>query len=117
MIVICLNKFVKDSEVQIIYGNNECDDMITINFFLNKHFYEGLTLVFYMVDYSHRYHSSLRDDVELKENGFNIRFSFYLTANVATWAKYVRGLSKKEMKKIMEQIIYGESTSKTASKN
>ena len=117
MLVIFLNKLAKDLECQVIYRNEERDDMFSEDYVINRHFDEGLTLVLYLVYYSYRYHSSLRDDVEIKENGFSIRYSFYLTANIASLARYLRSLSKNEMGKIMNGILSGGATSKTATKN
>ena len=40
--------------------------------------------------------------------GFSIRFSFYLTATMASWASHIRSLDKKERIKAMKNILFKE---------
>ena len=104
----CLNKGATKSEGQMVYGEKKGSDSFAVEFNLPREFNDGLSAVFYFVDYSARYHSSLHDDIELLSSGFSIRFSFYLTAGMATWAAHIRSLEKKERIKVMRDIFFNE---------
>ena len=105
MLVVCINRNAADCEGQLIYGDKEGSDTFAVDFSIIKGFNRGINATFYFVDYSKRYHSSLKDDVELDANGFSIRFSFYLTAHMATWARHIRSVDKKERVAVMERIF------------
>ena len=105
MLVIAINKKAKNVEGQMIYGENAGDHQFVVEFELSKFLNDGPHLVFYFIDYSLRHHSSIHDDVTLENDAYSIRFAFYLTADMASWAKYLHSLTPDERKKHIKNIF------------
>ena len=62
-------------------------------------------VVFYFVDYSRYYHSSINNDVKIDRNGYSVRMACYLTGHMVTWAKYVKSLNKTERVKVLKHCF------------
>ena len=92
----------------MVYGDDTGSDSFAVDFGIKKEFNTSINVVFYFIDYSKRYHSSLHDDIEVLTAGFSIRFPFYLTATMASWASHIRSLDKKERIKAMRKIFFKE---------